>query len=39
MFENDILLAISDYKLSSKRLLLEESRNNRRYNRKNNKIK
>lgn len=39
MFENDILLAVSNYRLSSKRLLLEESRNARRYNRKQDQLK
>jgi len=39
MFENDILMALPNYKVSSKRLLLEESRYNRRYSRKNKQIK
>ena len=38
MFGNDLLMALPnyDYTVSTKRLLLEESRYNRRYNRKQN---
>jgi len=38
MFENDLLMALPNYKVSTKRLLLEESRYNRRYNRKHKNI-
>ena len=39
MFENDLIMALPNYKVSTKRLLLEESRYNRRYNRKQNQLK
>jgi len=38
MFENDLLMALPNYRVSSKRLLLEEARYNRRYNRKHKNI-
>ena len=39
MFENDILLTMANHRAITKRLLLEESRNNRRYNRNQQQIK
>jgi len=39
MYENDILMALPNYKVSTKRLLLEESRYNRRYSRRHQQIK